>query len=363
MSDPKVADKQRKLSIRSPDELDAMTFPEDHLILGPHLLYKGQNACLVGPGGCGKSRLVLQEATTIIASRKFIGFTTHAPNIRWLVLQAENDNRRLQHDIRKLKRWYSEAEWTKINKQLFIHTLETDEDGFLTLEDLRNRRAIAELIGDYKPDVVSWDALQCFAIGDLNKDRDMWDTLSVISQLTKTGNPLRVPYVLHHSLTGREGAARATGYDRASYGRGSKTLFAWTRLQINLSPDINPESGVVVVSAGKCSDAKEFPDFGIRLNPDTMVYEKDTGFDVKSWRADVMRKNAPLITDSEVSDLCGIDGIAKADLVESIETSTGCAQGTAYRSVERAAKRGYILYVERSDKYVRSNAWKEGVKR
>ena len=64
----------------------------------------------------------------------------------------------------------------------------------------------------------------------------MTSTLSTIGQLTRRGDPQRIPVIVHHSLTGKSGAVKAFGYDRGSYGRGSKVLLGWTRSQINLAP-------------------------------------------------------------------------------------------------------------------------------
>ena len=64
----------------------------------------------------------------------------------------------------------------------------------------------------------------------------MTATLTVIGRITRQGDPQRIPVILHHALTGKSGAARATGFDRGSFGRNSKVLLGWVRSQINVAP-------------------------------------------------------------------------------------------------------------------------------
>ena len=57
-------------------------------------------------------------------------------------------------------------------------------------------------------------------------DRNCRAVVMAISQAVKKDNPARVPFVVHHSLTGKAGASKAVGWDRGSYGRNSKVLHA-----------------------------------------------------------------------------------------------------------------------------------------
>lgn len=355
MSEAAPTDSRKRLSIRTPDELAAMTFDDSHVILGPHVLSRGQNACIVGPGGVGKTRLLYQMAICTTIGRKFLGFTTPNPNLKWLFIQVENDNRRLAYDFSKYKKWVSVEEWVKISKQIYVHTLETDDDGFLSLDLPRNRTLVSECIGDLRPNMVVWDALIDFGFGDLNHDVAMFASLSEISRITKCGDPLRNPFPIHHAITGKEAAGKAVGWERAGYGKGSKALHMWARLQINIAPG-NEAGDMIIVGAGKCSDSKEFQPFAARLNPETMIYERDSEFSIKRWQADVARKNAPAITEGEIADFCGMDGLARKELVKLICSSAECVEKTATRSIDRAVSRGKIRFIPQSEKYVKSHA-------
>lgn len=341
------------LTIRRPSELLGMTFDDGDRIVGDRLLALGQSLVIAGAGGLGKSRLLIQLAVAVITGRQWVTFETRGPELRWLILQAENSNRRLQMDLAALRALVGEQDWARVDDHLAIHTLETDADGLLSLDNAQTQMRIARAIQAAEADVVGWDSLYNFAIGDLNKDEDMTASLHAVSRLTRTGNPNRSPVVLHHALTGKAGAARATGYDRSSHGRNSKVLFAWARGQINLAPGSADSNDILIVSCGKCSNGQEFAPFAIRLNPKTMIYEPEAGFDVAAWQADVSgkRERDAAITIERVGELCK-GGLTKKDLAKVIMDDAGCVKQYAYRLILKAEKSRVITFSKATDKYV-----------
>jgi len=342
----------RKLTMRSPDEILAMQFDDSDIILGDRLLADGQPLVIAGQGGAGKTRFVLQLVACIVAKRKFLALETGKPALRWLILQTENSNRRLQSDLARLKSWLAD-DWQRFTDQVTIHTLENDTDGFVSLESLENQNAIQAAIEATAPDVIVIDPLNDFAAGDLNKDVDMKVTLQTLSRLCRRGNPHRAIILVHHALTGRGGAVKATGYDRSSFARNSKTLHAWARGQINLAP-VDPDSNErLIVACGKCSNGREFPTFAIRLNPDTLIYECDPTVDVSQWERDVAGQSdrGPLMTPERVAELCQ-PLTKKPDLAKAIMADCGCAKGSAYRYITRATGRT-IKHNKSDDTYSR----------
>jgi archaellum biogenesis ATPase FlaH len=339
-------------TIRRPDELLAMTFDESDRILGDRLLATGQSLVIAGAGAIGKSRLLLQLAVATITGRPFIGLETRQPQLKWLILQAENSNRRLQSDLASLREWTGPKVWPRVNGQLLIHTLETDSDGFLSLDSPETVRRIAKVIAEFQPDVVCFDSLYNFALGDMNSDQDMRETLTAISRLAKTGNPERAIVVLHHALTGRAGAARATGFDRASFGRNSKVLHSWARGQINIAPGTAESNDTLILSCGKCANGKEFPVFAIRLNPGTMIYEVAPDFDLEAWQGDMGgRKEGPSVTPELVQRLCK-GKMTKRQLVKAVMDDTGCGKSLAYRTIDRAKAARKLQHDSTEDTYV-----------
>ena len=342
------------LTVRTPDEILAQPQDPHDNILGDRLLAKGQSLTLLGPGGIGKSRIVLQWAAASIAGKPFIGLETHGQGLRWLVFQVENANRRLQSDLKHLREAYR-ADWATINERLAIHTLETDRDGWLSLDAEENQFAIAETIAANAPDVIVFDPLNQFAIGDPNKDQDMAATCQAITRLCRKGNPQRAISILHHTITGRAGAAKSFGMERAGYGRNSKVLQAWTRGQINLAPISEDDNDLLAVLCGKCSNGKEFPPFAVRLNPETMLYEVAPDVDMDAWRADVAgsKSNGPIMTPSKVRELCHVGGMDKAQLAKAVTEDCGCYRGSAYRYIAQAEKAKLITQRKSDELYFR----------
>jgi hypothetical protein len=342
-----------KFTIRRPDEILAMTFDDSDRIIGDRLVAESQPLVIAGPGGIGKSRLLLQAAVSCLAGRPFIGLETRGPERRWLILQAENSNRRLNQDLARLREWAGD-QWPAVNERLLIHTLETDVDGFLTLDNPDTVKRIAEVIEAHRPDLVAFDSLYNLAGGDLNADTDMRDVLTTIMRLARQGNPRRAVVVLHHSLTGKGGAARATGYERASFGRNSKVLHSWTRAQINLAPGSPDDPALLVVACGKCSNGREFAPFAIRLDPQSMVYAVDPEFDLKAWEVEVggRRESADLMTPDRVRELCRAP-MSKAELSKAIIDDCGCVRGSSYRHILRAEKARAIKFNRDRETYAR----------
>jgi len=349
--------KQRILTLRSPDELLAMRFDDSDVILGDRLLAKGQPLVIAAQGGTGKSRLALQIVAAIVTGRKCLAFETGGSEMRWLILQTENSNRRLQQDLARIKTWLGD-DWPRFAEQVVFHTVENDDDGFVSLDLPENQMAIQRAIESAHPDGIVIDPLNDFAAGDLNKDADMRAMLQTLARLCRRGNPDRAIVVSHHSLTGKAGAARATGYDRSSFARNSKTLHAWTRGQINLVPVDPDNNDRLIVACGKCSNGKEFPAFGVRLNADTMIYECDPSIDVSAWQSEITGKaeTPDLSTDmvaETVAELCKAgDAPKKLQIVKALREETGCVTGSAYRAIERAEHAKKIHYTKGTKTYV-----------
>lgn len=346
----------RDLSIRRPSEILEMEFADDDCIAGDRLVAKGQPVVFCGPSGAGKSRLVLQFAVACITGRKFVGFDTHGRNLRWLILQGENSNRRLQDDLLNLKRWCGD-DWCAVEAALTFHTLEGVEDYFMNLDDPEFVCRAARVIDDVQPDIICFDPLNNFAIGDLNKDADMRATCQAISRMAFHGNAERVPLVVHHALTGRAGAARATGYERASFGRNSKVLHGWSRGQVNIVPGNEDDNDVLVLSCGKNSNGKEFKPFAVRLNPATMIYETDPTFDLEAWGVEIggVKAKSPVCTVDSVTAALKGGALSKKALTAALIQETGCGKSLAYKCVNAAEEKKQITRDPNTDAYSVAN--------
>ena len=337
------------LTLRTPDEILAMEFDPTDIVLGDHLLTKGATLVIAAQGGAGKSRLGLQLAACVTTGREWLGLPTHDRQGRWLVLQTENSNQRLKADLAHLRDWLGD-DWIHFQSRVVLHTLESDTDGLVSLDDPYNVNAIRHAIEDAKPDHLLVDPLVDYAVGDLNKDVDMRITLKSLSRITREANHRRTLTVLHHALSGKGGAVKATGYDRSSFARNSKVLLGWTRSQINLAPVDAASNQRLIVACGKCNDGIEFETFAIRLNPDTMIYETDSSVDVPAWQAEVEGKTVELMNPNRVQELCP-PLTARLDLVRAIQNECGCSRATAYRHIKLAVVKNLIGKSEQSGLY------------
>ena len=349
--------KPRSLTLRSPDELLGMTFDDSDIILGDRIVAQGQPVVIAGAGGTGKSRLVLQMAASIITGRQWLNFATGGRDMHWLILQTENSNRRLQKDLRRIKAWLGDEGWERFTAQVVLHTLEKDDDGFVSLDAPENQVAIQQAIASRNFGVVVIDPLNDFVAGDPNKDSDMKNSLQILSRLCRRGNPNRAIVVLHHSLTGRAGAARATGHDRASFARNSKVLHAWTRGQINLAAVDADSNKRLIVACGKCSNGQEFPAFGIALNPESMIYSCDSTIDIEGWAVEMGGTTSgpdlsPVVVAGIVRELTQTIGAPKkSHVVKALRDETGCASSGAYNAIKRAERANQIRLSKATKSY------------
>lgn len=342
---------RKGLTVRSPDEILALPIDPAENLLGARLLTRGGQLVIAGAGGVGKSRVLLQLAASVIAGRDFLGLPTYGRGTRWLILQAENDNARLKSDLAALRDWLGH-DWPFVQSRLRIHTLESELDTMLSLDDETTATAVRRLLDAERPDVVCWDSLYSFASGDLNKDQDMRAILTRLHQVSRHREPKRGIVVLHHATTGKAGAAKAAGFDRASFGRNSKVLHSWARGQINVAPLSVDDNNLLAVVCGKASNGREFPPFAVRLNEERMIYELAPEVDVREAMESAQSGKAGdryQLTNDEIAD--DASGKTKSDLARLIQKRFHCSQATAYRLIDRAEEAKVIRLHRQTKSY------------
>src|SRR5882724_8764223 len=340
-----LAARNGHLSFRRISEIFAMTFDDTDNYFGDRVMAAGQPCTLLGPGDIGKSRLSLQLALSMITGRDFLSMPTHACNKKWLFIQSENSCRRLYADLKNMLSGLglSKHELAQVEEHLLIHTLENDYDSFLSLEDDKIYAKVNDLIQKVKPDIIDWDPLNSLTDEDLNADVDMRKVCMKISRVTKQGDISRVPFVVHHALTGKTGAAKAVGWEKSSYGRNSKVLHAWTRAQINLAPRSPDDSTLLIMSCGKNNNGKAFPEVGVQFNEETGIYAIDQTFDPADFREQVgiAASSKRIFSPRMILDFrWPAELLEKKSLVKAFTDESGCGRSRAYELVEEAKKRG-----------------------
>ena len=347
-----------RLTLRGPLDILKMEFDPADILLSNGYLVKGMPATIVGQGGVGKSRFTMQLAIHCILGSPFIGWDTGmAKGTKWLLLQTENGNRRLKHDLERMLIGMPEANKITLQENLRIHTLESEFDTAMSLASAEAEDRVQVLIESFPADVVVWDVLRDFRVDDLNTDEGMTKTTHAIGRLTLRGNPQRIPLVVHHAGTGRVGAAKAAGWDKTSFSRNSKVLHGWTRAQINLvpfSPDATNDT--LLVASGKNNDFPEFEPFAIRIDPEAMSYGPAPDVDVAGWMqemgAGAKKPKATMQTAVDIVKKAGLDGISKSKLVRQVQDESGCGKTLAYDLIECAENKKAIKRRKSDELYV-----------
>jgi hypothetical protein len=256
-----------------------------------------------------------------------------------------------------LKNWAGAA-WKLVEENLFIHTLETDNDSLLHLGEPENVRRLEASIRKFSPAIVSFDPLRDFAVGDLNSDADMAMTLRELGRIARVGNPERALIVLHHAITGRAGAAKAFGLERTGFARNSKVLHTWARGIINVIPGAEDNNDTLVVACGKNSNGREFAPFAVTLNPDSMIYEVAEDFDVESWRENVAGRSSNRQTTLRPQIVIEIPWskpeLTKKELVKATMDETGCQKTRGYGLVDQAHESRLLKFNKTTRTYAKT---------
>jgi RecA-family ATPase len=283
--------KMEPLTFRRLKEIFAMDFDDADFVLRNGYLTKGEMIAIFGTGGIGKTRIVNQLIRDLKTGKPFFGrWQTNGRDLKIMVLQTENSNQRMKSDLWAQCSELADEEINHIDKDVVWHTLENSDDSFLTLANIENQQRIDDACALYKPDIIVWDVLRDFVVDDPNSDRDMQTTLSHIGRLTRKYNPKCIAIVIAHARTGRAGSSSATGFDRGSFGRGSKVLFSSVRAQINIAAFTKDDNKTLIIASGKCNNAEEFKPFAVTVNTKTMSYEVDesiTEEDIEAWHEEM----------------------------------------------------------------------------
>jgi hypothetical protein len=353
-SEPQPA---KPLSFRSPDEILAMPRNPCANFFGDRLLGIAQQLVIAGIGGLGKSRLLLQLLVALIIQRLWCSLETHnTKGKRWMLVQTQNGMDRLQTDLQSLKK-YAAPDWSLVDENLKLHTLETDRDLLLHLSDPRNVEDLENAIREFNPIGVAYDPLIDFSIGDLSKDIDMAATCNAIGRISRAGNPERAIIVATHAITGVAGMKKAFGFEAPGFGRNSKVLQSWSRAFINVIPATEDHS-VLVLTCGKNNDGKIFEPIAIRRT-DAMIYEHEPDFDVQSFREQLERPTKGRTT-YRAEIVAEIDWpkpeLDRKQLRDAIMDETRCSSATAYRLIDAAVIQRIIKFSKQTEIYAKKRS-------
>ena len=323
--------------------------PNDCL-LGDYLLSKGGACALIGPGGIGKSRIVLQLAINMILGLEWCGFETNGQGLRWVFIQNENSPRRLKMDLgRMLKGWHKE-QIDLIHDRVKILVPRTEIDRHIGLDDDQTVVRLRENMRALQPDIVVFDPLvEVFAGDNENDSMQMRETLRMIYAVTRAAKPEAVPIIIHHSRIGRAAALGAQTMERGAYGRGSKALFSSVRTQINLAPGGDEENAPLILSIGKNNDGRIPPRRAVQLDENSWCYEVIDDFDWEEYDdilthqpGKVGRKS--VIDGTDIMARLSFDSeIRQAELTKELAENHGVGKSSVNRKIIELVKNGNIM--------------------
>lgn len=324
-------------------QLRTLTLPPQRSILGDLNIALGQMSALIGQGGVGKSRLLMQVALSQALGWKVAGLPTHGPALRWLLLGNENSIHRLKSDYLKMTAALSPEQRDQVDAHVLFHVIETVEDSFLSLGSDETQKRWQDTLAEHRPNVVTVDPFGEVMAGDILKDVDVRSTLRTLTKVCRRHSPDTAIVILHHARTGRANIAQAVGWDRANFALGSKALYSGCRSVLNVAPADADDPSRIVLSCAKANDARPFQPVGLRLNDTTMFYDLDTTFDLQSWRDNVEGKTTgQAATIRDVLNAIAAGTVRHKDIVGMLVNETACSERTAKQRITDALEKGYI---------------------
>lgn len=330
-------------TVKSWVQLKDLPLPPRETFLG-EVFALGAVQAIVGQGGLGKSRMIMNIARNNVLGLDFCGLPTGSRPLKWLLLGNENSMHRMKNDIQAMSKGLNAYQLDALNSHIFIHSLETPEDSFICLSDDKIKDKWRETVASIMPDVISADPWGEVQYGDPNNDLDTRQSIRELVKICNHVNNKSGIVILHHARTGKQNIAQAAGWDKANFGKGSKALYSGARAMINLAPADPEDNTRIVMVCAKSNDAPYFETRGIKLQEDTMTYETDPEFDLERWAADVEGKRSPKTAKMSIQDVVNEcqDYITKDDLVARLVEEFGVAKSTGYEWINKAKKVGAI---------------------
>ena len=335
----------RPFSTRNWGELIRMTLPALVNVWGWFML--GALAVIFGQGGLGKSRVALNIARNQVLGLPFAGLPTHPEPLRHLFMGSENSIHRLQHDARMMSRGLTAEQVALLDSNIRMATLEGPEDSYISLASPVNIERWRMTLEEYRPDVLWVDPWGDVLDGEANSDEDVRATLSTLRRLLRRVNGNALTVILAHSRTGAVNILQAVGYDAANFGKNSKALYSSARCVWNMAPGDESEAPPLVMAHAKTNDSQKERPFAIRLDPETMTYNREDGFDLEAWQADLSAhargkrgpKKGPTMTEEQAAEALG-DKVGTSAEVIQILRDKGATKDNATDLVKRLVLAG-----------------------
>ena len=327
----------KPFTVLSGAELRSVSVPPKVNVLGDGVIALGQLSTVIGQGGTGKSRVVMQTAISQVMGWPVAGMPTHPEPLRHLLIGTENSIYRQKSDYLKMTAALTPNEKALVDAHVFFHVVREIDDAFINLGSDDIRKKWQDTIESTQPNCIYVDPFGEVNVGDINKDVDVRQTLRELTKVCRLFDPTTAIIIVHHGRTGRQNIAQAVGWDKGNFALGSKALYSGARSQINIAPADPDDHSRIVVSCGKSNDAKPFDPVGLKLNEETMLYDIDPNFHLNAWKDDVegKRSNANFSIAEAAETLA--DGPKK---IGEIHAALGGEDSGSKRSLQRILLKG-----------------------
>ena len=106
---------------------------------------------------------------------------------------------------------------------------------------------------------------------------------------------------------------------------------------------------MLVVASGKANNSEEFQPFGVRLDPETMTYDRDNSIDLEEWKERVgadtksTEPRATISTVVETVESRGLEGIDKPQIIAAVMKETGVGKTYAYKLLAKAESKKAVI--------------------
>jgi len=312
-------------------------------VLGDGVITLGQLTTVIGQGGTGKSRFVMQLALSQVLGLPVADLPTHPEPLRHLLIGTENSIHRQKHDLQRMTSNLTDDQRNRLGGYLYFHVIKEIDDAFICIgsEDIRDKWLLT--LEEVQPNCIYIDPFGEVNMGDINKDADVRQTLRELTRICRRYDHDTAIIIVHHARTGRHNIAQAVGWDKSNFALGSKALYSGARCQINIAPADPEDNSRIVVSCGKYNDGKPFDPVGLKLNADTMLYEPDSNFDLQTWKDDVEGKvSGQTASIKDVINAIDSGSSAYTTICRHITDTTGCSLKTAKRRITDSLEKDYV---------------------
>lgn len=296
---PVIEENLKKYHVRGMVEVAQTKIQPPKIIWNNLALIPNSVAEFVGPPSIGKSRIVASLAKCQILGRDFAGLPTCKTPLRWLFMGTENGMHRInnegcqylcgvkgeltldwtpeQFQEAASKQGFSASDLKQLDDNFRTFTLEAPEDYDIRLNDPKNIGKLEATLSDERPDILVCDPWGDLIAGDELNDGDVRNTICILRQCFANTHLQCFTIFINHSRMGKAESLKAIGCDAGNYGKNSKCLFSISRCVFNLRNAIADPTAVEIICA-KNNEAALPPSIAVRLNPQTMSYDKVENF-------------------------------------------------------------------------------------